>query len=87
MQYRAGGTGTKRALERRVGVDPWASFGLKAERLKFSYIKADGTHGSGAKTFTNELPLAIGIELRISDRKDRATIALTSSAFLPGSGF
>ena len=87
VQYRANGSGTTRTLERNLGDGSnWASFGLNVERLKFGHIEADGTTGSGPKTFSNELPMAVNIEIRFSDRKKRATIALTSSAFLPGSG-
>ena len=89
VQYRATGASgsTTRALERKAGTGPWAPFGLNVERLDISYIDANGTAGTGAKTFSTTPPLAIGIEIRMSDTKQRATIALTSSAFLPGSGF
>lgn len=87
IQYRTSGSGTTRSLERKADTGPWAPFGLNAERLDFSYIDADGNAGSGPKTFSTRPPLCVGIEIRVSDTKERATIALTSSAFLPGSGF
>ena len=67
-----------------------ASFGLDVQRFRVTYIDANGNSPSAAtysKTFSTELPMAVHIEILVSDVKNRATIALTSSAFLPGGGF
>ena len=82
---RANGTGTSRDLERRAGTGDWASFGVNVERFDITALRADGVESNGP--YTDALPVAVSIEIRIRDSKDRATIALTSSAFLPGGGF
>ena len=67
-----------------------ASLGLDVQRFRVTYIDANGNMPSSAtfsKSFSSELPMAIHIEILVSDVKNRATIALTSSAFLPGGGF
>jgi len=88
--YRADGSGTRRDLQRKVaGEADYSSFGLDVERFRISYIDANGNTPSSAtfsKTFSTELPMAVHIEILVSDIKNRATIALTSSAFLPGGG-
>lgn len=76
----------KRVLMRDVeGTD--ASFGLTVQRFTITAIDDDGTElASGGKAFSDELPIAVNLELLLQDRDQRATIALSSSAFLPGSG-
>jgi hypothetical protein len=85
VSYQASGTGSTRLLQRKAGTGNWASFGVKVERLDITGLRADGTVSDGP--YSDELPVAVTIEIRIQDAKERATIALTSSAFLPGGGF
>ena len=75
----------KNVLMRREGSTS-ASFGLNVENFKVTCIDADGTAFSSSKSFPDELPMAVSLEILLSDRNHRATIALSSSAFLPGSG-
>ena len=97
IKYHATGTGSSRALKRAVNDSASPSnstatdgaegdpFGLNVESIKIEYLKSNGTQGSSYGSLSS-VPMAINIEIRFSDRKNRATIALTSSAFLPGSG-
>jgi len=85
--YRADGSGTRRDLQRKVeGEADYSSFGLDVERFRVTYIDENGVDRQGNGTPMSELPMAVHIEILVSDVKNRATIALTSSAFLPGGG-